>query len=137
MYRVCHNRDTGVYELKWLNIILLCAHLEGNIMSWLFLTGFLFYFMSCIKHYLAGVLSVCCTFSNSLRSDTSMSVRLAMSLTSCWILGEYCLGIPSKEGVAMASDGLTGLVLSVRRAHSAAVCRLCLWNESIQTIMST
>lgn len=77
---------------------------------------------------------MCCTFSNSLRSDTSISVRLAMSLTSCWILGEYSLGDPSRWGVAMAPTGLTELVLSVRWAHGAVLCTLCLWNHTIKRV---
>lgn len=63
------------------------------------------------------------TLRSSLRSDTSNKVRLAMSLTSCWILGEYCLGAPSSGGVAMASEWVAGLVLSCLRAHRGGVCR--------------
>lgn len=54
-----------------------------------------------------------------------------MSLTSWWILGEYCLGAPSRGGVAMASEWLVGLVFRDLRAHRAYLCRWssCLWNE--------
>lgn len=71
------------------------------------------------------------TLRSSLRSDTSNKVRLAMSLTSCWILGEYCLGAPSSAGVAMASEWVAGLVLSCLRAQRAGVCRwsCCLENK--------
>lgn len=71
------------------------------------------------------------TLRSSLRSDTSNKVRLAMSLTSCWILGEYCLGAPSSGGVAMTSEWLAGLVFSCRRAQRAGVCRwsCCLEHE--------
>lgn len=71
------------------------------------------------------------TLRSSLRSDTSNKVRLAMSLTSCWILGEYCLGAPSSGGVAMASEWVAGLVFSCLRAQRAGVCRwsCCLENK--------
>lgn len=57
-----------------------------------------------------------------MRSDTSNKVRLAMSLTSCWILGEYCLGDPSRGGVAMASEWQAGLVFRCRTAHKDGAC---------------
>lgn len=72
------------------------------------------------------------TLRSSLRSDTSNKVRLAMSLTSCWILGEYCLGAPSSGGVAMASEWVAGLVFRSLRAHRAGACRwsCCLGKEN-------
>lgn len=71
------------------------------------------------------------TLRSSLRSDTSNKVRLAMSLTSCWILGEYCLGAPSNAGVAMASECVAGLVFRSLRAHRAGAGRwsCCLENK--------
>lgn len=63
------------------------------------------------------------TLRSSLRSDTSNKVRLAMSLTSCWILGEYCLGAPSSGGVAMASEWVAGLVFRSLRVHKDGACR--------------
>lgn len=45
-----------------------------------------------------------------------------MSLTSCWILGEYCLGAPSRGGVAMASEWQAGLVFRCRTAHKDGAC---------------
>lgn len=52
-----------------------------------------------------------------------------MSLTSCWIFGEYCLGAPSSGGEAMASEGLAGLVFRCRTAHRAGVWSRCLEQE--------
>lgn len=71
------------------------------------------------------------TLRSSLRSETSNKVRLEMSFTSCWILGEYCLGAPSNAGVAMASEGATLLVLRSLSEHRAGVCcwSCCLENE--------
>lgn len=43
------------------------------------------------------------TFRSSLRSEISRSVRLAMSWTSCWILGGYSLGALSRGAPARAS----------------------------------
>lgn len=55
-----------------------------------------------------------------------------MSLTSCWILGEYCFGVPSNGGVAMASEWVAGLVFRSLRAHRAGACRgsCCLENNN-------
>lgn len=64
------------------------------------------------------------TFRSSLRSEISRSVRLAMSWTSCWILGGYSLGALSRGAPARASLLRWLLLLNCRAAQTPGTCCL-------------
>lgn len=59
-----------------------------------------------------------------MRSEISRRVRLAMSWTSCWILGGYSLGALSRGAPARASLLLWLLLLNCRAAQTPGTCCL-------------
>lgn len=65
-----------------------------------------------------------CTFNNSLRSEISSRVRLAISWTNCWILGEYSLGALSRGGLANASHCWEHVAFSILVAQARGWCCL-------------